>query len=123
MEKGRGEGEAVWGWSNSENAKHCPPPLYSSSVWKFILQAEQRTFVWRTSPCSGLAQPRRPRGLKAAGFSGFSRKRSESESRHNIQLLFLHWGIFAGGPATGPFPVNSASQVPEEPGHRRPQEV
>lgn len=62
--KEKGErGKAVWGWSNSENARHSPPPsllLPLSSLplslhtppppgWKFILQARQRTFVLRTS--------------------------------------------------------------------------
>lgn len=36
---------------------------------------------------------------------------------------FFTLGDFAGGPATGPFPVNSASEVTVEPADRRPQEV
>lgn len=50
-----------------------PPSLslHSSSGWKFILQAEQRTFVWGTSPSTGRAQLRRLRGPTAAArFTG-----------------------------------------------------
>lgn len=49
-----------------------PPslPLHSSG-WKFILQAEQRTFVWRTSTSTGHTYPRWLRGPTAAArFTG-----------------------------------------------------
>lgn len=34
----RERGEALWGWSNSENASHCPPSLLSLSLLLLLVE-------------------------------------------------------------------------------------